>query len=361
MTAESFKNRLIEYLEAEGMSRNENNIAKLLIKNIDTKNYEISYDNLGSIIFHKKSKNKNAPKFLVAAHMDEVGFLVKSIDSNGQILLDAVGGIWPNVVIGTKATLISSDGKRHQGVFGHTSIHIMERDKAKLAVTMKDLYADFGFINKEDALNHNVEVGNLVLMSGETIRFTNQDLVGGKAMDNRASICTLEYIANKLANEDLGVDLYLVGTVQEEVGERGAKAVATLIDSDIAIALDTTSSHDTLGCIQGTTKIGYGAALRIMDRGMLSDPRLIEYICKIGRENKIPHYKFVAMGGGTDGAMLQYSKGGAAITTISLPQRYLHSPIGVCSIKDLMSAGDLIVETIKSMNSDIYDKILKYK
>ncbi|WP_027334711.1 zinc-binding metallopeptidase family protein [Mycoplasmopsis felifaucium] len=360
MTKEIFKEKLITYLELEGMSRNEQAVAKALVNSVNTNIYEVSYDNFGSAILYKKSKDTNAPKFMVAAHMDEVGFIVKSIEPTGHIKLDSVGGIWPNVVIGTKASLINSKGVRYEGVFGHTSIHIMEAEKVKQAVTLKDLYADFGFLNKEDALNNNVEVGNLVLMSGETIRFANNDLIGGKAMDNRAGVCVLEHIAKELENIDLGVDLYLVGTTQEEVGTRGAKTSLSLINPDFAIALDTTSSHDTPGCIQGTTQLTKGAALRIMDRGMMANPKLVEFMCEIGRNNKIDHYKFVAMGGGTDAAELQYAKGGAITLTVSLPQRYLHSPIGVCSIDDLISATKLITETIKAINSEVYGKIFKY-
>lgn len=361
MNKKEFKNKLIKYLEAEGMSRFENNVAKLFMSNINKKVYEVSYDNLGSVILHKKSSNPNAPKFMVAAHMDEVGFLVKNIEDNGQIKLDSVGGIWPNVVIGTKAVLINSKNKRFNGVYGHTSIHIMEPEKRSKALTLNDLYADFGFISKEEAIENHVEIGNQVLMTGETIIFDNPDLIGGKAMDNRAGLCVLEYIAKELENVDLDLDLYLVATVQEEVGTRGAKSSVSLINPDFAIALDTTSSHDTLGCIKGTTLLNHGAAIRLMDRGMMADPKLVEFMCKIGQKNKIKHYKFIAAGGGTDAAELQYSQGGSRSLTISLPQRYLHSPIGVCSIFDLTSAISLISNTIKNINSEVYDKIFKYK
>ncbi|WP_129647296.1 M42 family metallopeptidase [Mycoplasmopsis maculosa] len=361
MNKKEFKKSLIEFLEVEGPSRHEEKVAEMLINKVNTKVYQVSYDNFGSVILFKKSKVKNAIKFMVAAHMDEVGFYVRNIENNGQIILSAIGGIWPNTVIGTKATLINKDGKRFDGVFGHTSIHILEAEKRTKAVTMNELYADFGFYSKEEAIEKGVEIGNLVLMSGETINFDNEDLVAGKAMDNRAGVTVLEYIAKQLENIDLSVDLYLVGTVQEEVGTRGAKTSVSLIDPQIAIALDTTSSHDTIGTIQGTTKLNHGAAIRIMDGGMIANPKLVEYMSKIGREKNIMHYKFIAMGGGTDAAQLQYAKGGAATLTISLPQRYLHSPIGVCSINDLISATNLISETIKSLNNDIYDKMIKYK
>ncbi|MFV8474452.1 M42 family metallopeptidase [Mycoplasma sp. Z631] len=352
-----FKDRLIKYMEIEAMSRYEEPIADELRKNIT--GYEVSRDKMGSIIFHKKSKNPNAPKVMVAAHMDEVGYIVRRIDNNGQILLSPIGGIWASTVIGTKAKLITNN-KTYLGVFGHTSIHIMERDKIAKALTNDDLYADFGFRSKEEALAAGVEIGNQVRMSGETILFDNEDLIGGKAMDNRAGVAVLERIAQTLAQAELDCDLYLVGTVQEEVGTRGAKTSVSIINPDIAIALDTTSSHDTIGTIPGTTALFRGAALRIKDGGNLMDTGLINLMEEVALKYNIPAYKFVSMGGGTDAHELQYARGGAATLTISLPQRYLHSPIGVCAISDLLAASDLISKFILEFNDKKYDKI-KYK
>ncbi|MFV8477328.1 M42 family metallopeptidase [Mycoplasma sp. Z355B] len=352
-----FKDRLIKYMEIEAMSRYEEPIADELRKNIT--GYEVCRDKMGSIIFHKKSKNLNSPKVMVAAHMDEVGYIVRRIDNNGQILLSPIGGIWASTVIGTKAKLITNN-KTYLGVFGHTSIHIMERDKIAKALTNDDLYADFGFRSKEEALAAGVEIGNQVRMSGETILFDNEDLIGGKAMDNRAGVAVLERIAQTLAQAELDCDLYLVGTVQEEVGTRGAKTSVSIINPDIAIALDTTSSHDTIGTIPGTTALFKGAALRIKDGGNLMDTGLINLMEEVALKHNIPAYKFVSMGGGTDAHELQYARGGAATLTISLPQRYLHSPIGVCAISDLLAASDLISKFILEFNDKKYDKI-KYK
>ncbi|WP_322960168.1 zinc-binding metallopeptidase family protein [Mycoplasmopsis cynos] len=346
-----FKQRLIKYMNIEAMSRYEQPVARELKANISSK-YKVSYDKFGSIIFHKPSKNENALKIMIAAHMDEVGYLVKSITQKGQILLSPVGGIWASTVIGTKAKLITTQNKEFLGVFGHTSIHIMERDKITKAISNDELYADFGFMSQEEAIQKGVEIGDRVQISGETVFFENEDLIGGKSMDNRAGVSVLEYIANNLANIDLDVDLYLVGTVQEEVGTRGARTSVSLIKPDIAIALDTTSSHDTYGTIPGTTELFRGAAIRIKDNGTLMDPKLVSLMMKTAKNHQIKAYKFIAAGGGTDAAELQFSpNGGASVLTISLPQRYLHSPIGVCAISDLLAAGDLLTSFIKDFDS----------
>ncbi|VEU77055.1 M42 family metallopeptidase [Mycoplasmopsis columbina] len=356
---ELFKKQLVKYMALEGPSRYETLVAKELVNNINKEKFNVSYDNFGSVILHKKSKNANAPKVMIAAHMDEVGYAVRSIEKTGQLLLEPIGGIWPSVVIGTKAFLLTKKG-RFTGIFGHTSIHILEPEKREKAIKNKELYADFGFKSKDEAIEKGVEIGDIVLLSGELVEFDNPDLIAGKAMDNRAGVCVLEYIAHEIADIDLDIDLYLVGTVQEEVGTRGAKTTVKLINPQIAIALDTTSSHDTLGTISGTTKLGEGAALRIMDGAMMADPKLVKYLCSVGEEKNIKHYKFISMGGGTDASELQYATGGAATITISLPQRYLHSPIGMCNLNDLIAAGDLLSEFLKKITQKDYENLIKY-
>ncbi|TNK83686.1 aminopeptidase [Mycoplasmopsis pullorum] len=358
MNKEQLRKKLITYMEIEAMSRFEEPVVDALKESTKDLGYEYSRDKMGSLIMFKKSKTENAPKVMIAAHMDEIGYLVRMIDEKGQVLLSPVGGIWPTVVVGTKAKLVThSKNEVFYGVFGHTSIHIMQSEKVTKAITNNEIYADFGFKNKQEAIENGVEVGDRVYISGETIQFKNEDLIGGKAMDNRAGVTVLDYVAHKLANEDLGVDLYLVGTVQEEVGTRGAKTSVSLINPDIAFALDTTSSHDTIGTIPGTTKLFGGAALRVADRGTLMDPKLVEYVYHVAKENEIPAYKFVAAGGGTDAAELQFAKGGAATLTLSIPQRYLHSPIGVCALSDLIATGDLLVKFVEKMNKNEFDKI----
>ncbi|UUM20094.1 MULTISPECIES: M42 family metallopeptidase [unclassified Mycoplasma] len=360
MNKEQFKQRLIQYMELEAMSRFEEPVVNALKQNVNSSVFEFTRDNFGSLIMHKKSKNPNAPKVMIAAHMDEIGYLVREIDKQGQLLLSPVGGIWPSVVIGTKAKLINSLNEEFLGVFGHTSIHILEPEKVSKAITNNEIYADFGFKNRQEALENNVQVGDRVYISGETVLFKNEDLIGGKAMDNRAGVTVLDYVASQVANLDLDVDLYLVGTVQEEVGTRGAKTSVSLINPQVAIALDTTSSHDTIGTISGTTRLFAGAALRIKDGGTLMDPKLVQFVYNTAQKYSIPAYKFVAMGGGTDAHELQYARGGAATLTISLPQRYLHSPIGVCSISDLMAAGNLLVKFLQDFSQQEYIK-MEYK
>ncbi|TDV24142.1 endoglucanase [Mycoplasmopsis mustelae] len=357
---QNLASRLKQYMSINAISRFEEAIVDKLKANIKS-GFQIIRDKLGSIIFYKKSHLANAPKVMLAAHMDEVGYMVRSIKDNGNLMLTPIGGVWASVVIGTKASVVASaTNKIYTGVFGHTSIHIQTPEQIKNAMKNDDLFVDLGFKNKQEVEQAQINIGDKVFMSGEYIELAN-NLIGGKAMDNRAGVTVLEFIANNIADLKLNCDVYLVGTVQEEVGTRGARTAASIINPDVAFAIDTGAAHDTTGAKEGTPVCGNGVSLLVKDGGTLPDPKLIKYLTDIAKEKDIPTYKYVAGGGGTDAAELQFAPGGASVMTISIPQRYLHSPIGVASLVDIQATIDLMTEFIKSYSPENHDKRLAYK
>lgn len=348
------------YMDIHGMSRYEEDVVNELKKTINH-NLEYSRDGLGSLIITHNKKN-SGPIIQIAAHMDEVGFIVQDILDNGQLKLSMIGGIWPLTVIGTKGILILSNGKILSGIFGHTSIHILEIEKRTKAPDMKELFFDIGFVSKKEVENALVQVGDRVCLTGEVFSFGRDGkLVAGKAMDNRAGVAILDELIIRLRDKKLPNNTYFVGTTQEEVGTRGAKTSVSKVNPDIAIAIDTCASHDTFGAIPGIQKLGNGAALRIKDGGTLMDPKFVDYIMGVAKKHNIAAYKYVAQGGGTDAAELQFGSNGVATITISLPQRYLHSPLGVCHLDDINSIIDLVEKIILDLDKKTYDSIIKYK
>ncbi|MCT4469691.1 M42 family metallopeptidase [Mycoplasma sp. HS2188] len=349
---EKLSTRLKEYMAIEAMSRYEEPVVDALKANIKSDKLEFSRDGFGSLIISNKQSDPNAPVIMFAAHMDEVGYFVRNIEENGNLLVEPVGGIWPVTVIGTKAKIVTNrDNKEITGIFGHTSIHILEREKVTKAPTNKELFVDAGFANKQEAIDFGIEPGDRVYMSGEAFDMPN-NLVAGKSMDNRAGVTVIDFLANNIKDLDLPNKTYIVGTVQEEVGLRGAKTATSIIDADVAIAIDTCASHDTTGAIKGGTKLGDGVALLVKDGGLLTNPKFTEMLMSLARKHNIPAYKYISEGGGNDATALQYGKGGVPAITFSLPQRYLHSPIGVCSLVDIQAAIDLATEFVKFFNAE---------
>ena len=356
---EKLLEKLKTYMDIQGMSRYEEEVAKELKTSLNS-NLVYERDGLGSMIISHKEK-QTGPIIQIAAHMDEVGFIVQDILDNGQITLSMIGGIWPLTVIGTKGILYLQNEKTVSGIFGHTSIHILEIEKRSKAPELKELFLDAGFTSKKDAIDQGVEVGNRVCLTGDVFSFgKDEKYVAGKAMDNRAGIAVMHELILRLRDKTLPNTTYFVGTTQEEVGTRGAKTSVSKIKPDVAIAIDTCASHDTFGAIPGIQKLGDGAALRIKDGGTLMDPKLVDFIMNIAKENKIKAYKYVAQGGGTDAAELQYGSNGVATITISIPQRYLHSPLGVSHLDDLHSVIDLIEQIILKLDQKTFDTKIKY-
>lgn len=349
-------NVLKQYMELEGMSRYEDDVVKTLKENTKDSGFTYSRDGMGSLIMNKKGSD--GPKIQIAAHMDEVGFMVRDITEDGKIQLSMVGGVWVPTIIGTHGYLISSKGQRLIGVFGHTSIHILEPEKRTKVPKLTEIYFDLGFSKKEDAEKMGIEPGDRIQMSGQSFLMSgNEDIAVGKAMDNRAGVTVIDQLVQRLKDKTNPNDLYIVGTVQEEVGTRGARTSVSTIKPDVAIAIDTCAAHDTPGAIKGIQSLGKGATLRVKDGGTMMDPKLTEFIFALAKKHNIPTYKYVAQGGGTDAAELQYGEGGVATLTISIPQRYLHSPLGAASLKDIMAVTDLVEEFIMAFNQEEYDKI----
>lgn len=353
-------NKVKKYCQINGMSRYEEGVVEELKKSTEDKNLIIERDGMGSVIFSQKNKPILGPIIQIAAHMDEVGFIVQDITEKGQLKLSMIGGIWPITVIGTKAIVQTSNGKTYEGIFGHTSIHILEVEKRNKCPELKEMFVDLGFKSKVEAQEAGIEIADRVNLTGDVFRM-NEKYVVGKAVDNRVGVAILEEVINRLKTKKLENQVYFVGTVQEEVGTRGAKTSVNKIKPNIAIAIDTCASHDTFGAIPGIQELGNGAALRIKDMGTLMDPKLVDYLMKIAKEHNIKAYKYVAQGGGTDAAELQYGSDGVATITISIPQRYLHSPLGVAHLDDIISVADLLEKFILKMNEKEYETYIKYK
>ena len=355
-TKEELFAKVREYMEIDGISRHEEKVAQALKANTKDTGVEYSRDRMGSIILNKKG-DKKGPKIMITAHMDEVGYMVLSIEKEGFVKISPVGGIWTPTVIGSKAVIVTEEGKEYTGVFGHTSIHIMEVENRAKAPLMKEMFIDLGTGSKEATEKLGIEPGNIVNIHAESWRLANDDLFVGKAIDNRAGVAIIEQIAHRIKDKKNPNDLYLVGTVQEEVGTRGARTAVSLVKPDVAIAIDTCAAHDTPGAIPGVPKVGNGIALRVKDGGTMMDPKLVKYLFELSKKHNIPAYKYVAQGGGTDAAELQYGDGGVSTITLSIPERYLHSPHGVASLKDVQAGLDLLTEFVLEFDAKAYDSI----
>lgn len=334
--------------ETPGVSGFEQPIREFVLKEVTPLVDEISTDNLGSIIAVKKGKSPK--KAMVAAHLDEIGFIVTHIDDDGFLRIHTLGGFDPKTL--TAQRVIVHGKKDIIGVMGSKPIHLMKPDERNKSPQIQDYFVDLG-MQKEEVEKY-ISVGDPITRERELIEMG--DCVNSKSIDNRISVYILIEVLRALQGKELPYDVYAVFTVQEEVGLRGAISAAHRIDPDFGIALDTTIAFDVPNAQphEVITSLGKGTAIKIMDSSVISDYRMVKYLKQIATKNEIKWQAEILTGGGTDTMGIQrYGKHGSIAGAISIPTRHIHSVIEMAHKEDILHSIKLL--ELSLLNLDQYD------
>ena len=338
---------LSQICETPGAPGYENKIRNLVQEQIKDVVNEIDIDNIGNLIALKKGKSSEK-KVVIAAHMDEIGFMVKHIDKDGFLRFQTLGGFDPKTL--TAQRVIVHGKKDLIGVMASKPIHIMSPEERKKNPKTTDYYIDLG-LSKEE-VDEVVEIGNPITRERSLIEMG--DCVNAKSIDNRVSVYVLVEALKQLKTP--AYDLYAAFTVQEEVGLRGADVAAQHINADFGIALDTTIAYDLPGAKpeEVTTKLGEGTAIKLMDGRTICDPRMIDFLKKTAKKHEISWQPELLAAGGTDTASLQRrGDRGSIAGAISIPTRHLHQVIEMANKNDIAASIDLLVNALQEL--DEYD------
>src|SRR5512136_580985 len=305
---------------------------------------KVVVDKLENVVALKKGK-KNAPKVMLAAHMDEIGLMVKNITKEGFLQFAKMGGIDDRILLAQKVVVFTSKGPM-DGIVGSKPPHIQKEEERKKILAFDELFIDVGAENKEDAAKKGVKVGDAIGFD-QKYRKIGNDTVIGKAFDDRVG-CAVMIEALKLLRKT-NCTVYAVGTVQEEVGLRGAGTAAFSIEPDVAIALDVTVAGDVPGVreFDTTIKMGKGPALTVTDSGLITHPKVMRLLLETAEETKIPYQLETGLMGTTDAARISMTREGVPSGTISIGTRYIHSPIGMLSLKDAEDSAKLTAAAIE--------------
>ncbi|HNQ11835.1 MAG TPA: M42 family metallopeptidase [Bacteroidia bacterium] len=326
---------LQEICETAGAPGFENRIRKIVTREIKDLVDDIQIDKMGNVIALKKgSKSK---KVMIAAHMDEIGFIVTHVDDKGFVRFHTLGGFDPKTL--TSQRVIIHGKKDVVGVMGSKPIHLMQPEERNKAPQLSDYYIDLGMSKKE--VDKLVIPGDAVTRERSFIEMG--DCFNCKSLDNRISVFILIEALRLLKKPCY--DTYAVFTVQEEVGLRGAYVAAHQIDPDFGFGLDTTIAFDTPGAQahEKVTELGKGVAIKIMDGGTICDHRMIAFMKDMAEKNKITHQMEVLPAGSTDTAGIQrMGKTGAIAGAVSIPTRHIHSVIEMVHKKDVSNAISLL-------------------
>ncbi|MGY0693121.1 M42 family metallopeptidase [Virgibacillus sp. FSP13] len=349
---------LKDLTDARGIPGNEKEVRDVMEGYIKPFADEVYTDNLGSLIA-KKAGNENGPKIMVAGHLDEVGFMVTRIDDNGYIYFQTTGGWWSQVMLAQRVTIMSGKGDV-TGIIGSKPPHILSAEVRKKPVEIKDMFIDIGAASKEEAMDFGVRPGDSIVPYFEFTPLKNEKMLLAKAWDNRIGCAIAIEVLKQLKDQDHPNIVYGVGTVQEEVGLRGARTAAHKINPDIGFGVDVGIAGDMPGVSDkdADSKLGEGPQIVLYDASMVSHKGVRDFIVNTADENNIP-YQFTSMaGGGTDSGSIHLTANGVPSLSITIATRYIHSHAAILHRDDFENAVKLIVEAIKKLDRDKVNEII---
>lgn len=341
------KDLLEKLSNAHGISGYEGGIRSIVEEEIYPYVDEVRVDKLGNLIATKRGET---PSIMLAAHMDEIGLMVKYVDDDGFIKFVRVGGWFDQTLLNQRVMLHTEKGMI-TGVIGSKPPHVMKEEDKKKVVEADDMFIDVGATSKKDTQKLGIVGGTSITIDRELRPMAN-DMVTGKAFDNRAGLVML---IEALKRTDAGVTIHAVGTIQEEVGLKGAKTSAFGLSPDVAIATEVTITGDHPGIEKkdSTIEIGKGPSITVLDgsgRGLITSELVLKWLKETAERDKIPYQLDISSGGTTDATAIQLTKAGIPSGTISLPTRYIHSPVEVISLRDLDRCAELIALAIETVN-----------
>lgn len=320
--------------ETFGPSGYEDEVRKLVRREVESLVDEVRVDALGNLIAHKRPKksSRDTKKVMIAAHMDEIGVIVSYVDEKGFVRFSPIGGVFRRYVLGGRVRFLNGT----QGIIGFDRL-----DNVNELPTLDKVYIDVGATSPNDSP---VRIGDVAAFDRQYSDLGNR--LVAKSMDNRVGV--LVAIETLRALKSTPYDIYFVFTTQEEVGVRGAATSAYGIDPDIGIALDVTPSGDTPNALQMEMALGKGPCIKIQDVEMIADPRIVQWMIRAAEKNRIPYQREVLLIGGTDARAIQLTRAGVPAGCISVPVRYVHSPSEMVDYSDVQNAVKLLAAVLRT-------------
>lgn len=335
--------------QTPGIASREDDIRAVVARHLGPLVDDLSVDVLGNLIGRRQGTG--GPRIAIAAHMDEIGFLVRHIDDNGFLRVQRVGGFDPRVLVAQRVQVSMRDGQSLPGVFqpGTKPIHLQQPGDAK-DLKLEDLFVDLGMT--ADAIKQQVRIGDMVTLDRDLV--VVGDTVVSKALDDRLGVHVMIEAVRKSTTSS--AEIFAIATTQEEIGLRGAHASAYHVNPDIAIALDVTIAGDIPGGTPDAhvTKLGAGTAIKILDSSQIANPKVVDHLRDLAEENGIPYQLEILPFGGTDAGAFQTSRGGTAIATISIPTRYVHTVNEMAHFDDIQASIDLLASFLDAAGSRSY-------
>jgi endoglucanase len=288
---------------------------------------------------------------MLAAHMDEIGFMVRQVTKEGYLRFVPLGGWWNQVMLGQRVVVKTANGDVF-GVLGAKPPHILTQEERDKVVEKKDMYIDIGATSREEAEEAGVRPGDPVIPVSAFLPLTTGKTYLAKAWDDRIGCAAMVQAIQRLARQTHPNTVYGSGTVQEEVGLRGARTSAHVVDPDIVIVLESDIAQDVPGMRQEEPllSLGKGPSLLVYDSSMIPNTRLRDLVIKVASEEKIPLQFSAIERGGTDGGAIHVHKAGVPAVVLGVPARHIHSHAGIIHRDDYDNLVNLVTALVKKLD-----------
>ena len=332
--------------DAIGISGFEDEVRDLIRERVTGLVDEVRTDTLGNLIC---TRHGSGPLTLMLdAHMDEVGFLISYIEPNGFLRFAPIGGWDPRIIPSHSMTVIADDGRRVNGVIGVPPPHITPPADRERPHKMDDLFVDAGASSADEVASMGIRIGSPAVIA-YPFESLSANIVRGKALDDRAGCAILIETLEAIKGEDLDVTVVANFAVAEEVGLRGAETAAYQIEPDFALAIEGTIAADTPGTspAKQPTGFGKGPAISVLDNSMIVSSRMVTALTGIANDERLPWQFKVPAPGGTDAGAIHRSRGGVLAGVVSVPCRYIHSPLSLMRLDDFANTVKLVTAFVR--------------
>ncbi len=355
---------LQELTNCFGPSGFEKEPAKIVKSYVTKFSDEVYTDKLGSLMFSTKG-SADSPVVLLPGHMDEVGFIISSVNKLGFLTFNPLGGWFDQVLLGQRVIVRTDKGVLIPGVIAAKPPHLMQPEERAKVVAKEKMFIDIGASNEDEAKAMGIRIGNPVIPDScfstmekkvfkDGKRKGTDTIAIGKAFDDRIGAWTAAEVVRALAEKKISHPNMVIGaaTTQEEVGLRGARTTAFVSKPDVCMTLEVDISGDVPGIEpnEAPTKMGLGPSVTTYDSSMIPNQGLVDFIIQVAERNKIPYQLSQIARGGTDAGVIHIANAGCPSVVIGVPTRHIHSHVGLFSMADAENCVKLIVEAIKKLD-----------
>jgi len=320
---------------------------------------ELSADRFGGLV---RELGKEGPRVAIAGHMDEVGFQIQAITSDGFLRFLPLGGWWSHTLPSQEVIIRTGKGQKIHGLIATEPVHFLPESKRSQVVPIDAMFIDVGASSRSEVAEWGIEIGNPVVPATRFKAMPKKDLYLAKAFDNRVGMAGVIESLNHFKEHKHPNVLLGLATCQEELGLRGAKTLATLAKPDVAIVLEGPPADDLPGYPRDTAqgKLGAGVQIRLSDPSAMMNSRLVDFVKSVAEEHQIPHQLTVRRSGGTDAGSFSVAGTGIPSIVLGVPARYIHSHRSVIDYNDYLAMTTLVEKLVPLMDEKTVSEFTRY-